>query len=188
MVRNSFARQLVGLDVCAQISGLGAHEMLLGVSPCERHDRLFARYRMKAGDAQDALPARIVTDIRRALDLGALARAADLLVVLREFLAASGPDGGNRLTPCVRRVRGREASRRGVLSGADACREAPARASMAACDVVPLDAFRTARAARAGAGLNLPERCVLSATVNKCLTLGACDLCRAPSRSGGCRE
>lgn len=152
MVRDSVARDLVGLGACAEMCGLGTHEMLLGVSPCERHDRLFAVYKMTAGEAQAALRARIVADIRRALDHGVTRHAADLLVVLRRCLAASGPDVRKRAAPCLRRARGKVAQRRGDPAGAVARREAPGRASSKAwskaCDVLSLDAFRTARAGR----------------------------------------
>lgn len=84
--------RLTSIGVCAELAGLAAHEMLLGVSPGERHARLLAHYRRARSFG--AARARIVADIRTAMRDGAAGRAADLLVVLRQLLAGCGRGGG----------------------------------------------------------------------------------------------
>ena len=77
--------QLTPIDRCREVAGLGPHEMLLGVSPARKHERLLARY--SRARSLPAARVRIVADMRVALKGGALGEAADLLVVLRRLLA-----------------------------------------------------------------------------------------------------
>ncbi len=78
--------RLTPIGACAELAGLAAHEIILGVSPADRHGRLLAKYRRARSEA--AARARIVSDIRAAMRDGAASRAADLLIVLRQLLAA----------------------------------------------------------------------------------------------------
>ena len=70
---------------CAELAGLRGHEIVLGVSPGDKHERILARYRRAA--TRNNARARLVADIRDAVDVGASRRAADLLIVLRRLLA-----------------------------------------------------------------------------------------------------
>jgi len=87
---------------CTQVAGLDAHEIMLGVSPGAEHERLLAMYRRLHGAA--AAQTRIVAEIRDALNAGAAARAADLVIVLRRLLAAD-PTGEAKASPVRRRGR-----------------------------------------------------------------------------------
>jgi len=94
--------ELTPIARCAQIVGLGAHEMVLGVSPGEKHERLLATYRRAYAPA--AARKRIVSDMRDALGSGAKMRAADLLIVLRRLLASESASD-DRGPPARRRNR-----------------------------------------------------------------------------------
>jgi hypothetical protein len=78
---------LATLAQCAEISGLNSNEMLVGVVPARKHERLLESYRFNTGVGAGRLSARICFDIRTALQMGEPEQAADLLVVLRLFLA-----------------------------------------------------------------------------------------------------
>jgi hypothetical protein len=71
---------------CAALSGLGSHEMMLGVTPTATHDSLHASYLLLLGRGWEAVRDMIIADIRASVDLGASKQAADLLIVLRRFL------------------------------------------------------------------------------------------------------
>ncbi|MGD9545285.1 MAG: polysaccharide deacetylase [Methylocystis sp.] len=73
------------IEHCAEIAGLRGHELVLGVSPSDKHHRMLARYRRAV--SLDAARGRVVADIRSAVEIGASRRAADLLIVLRWLLA-----------------------------------------------------------------------------------------------------
>ena len=75
---------------CQEIAGLAPHEMVVGVSPSEKHERLLAKYR-RARRSPTVARAKIVADLRAAVKSGANGDAADLLIVLRRLLAL-GPD------------------------------------------------------------------------------------------------
>lgn len=77
--------QLMPIERCAEMAGLRGHEIVLGVSPGDKHHRMFARYRRAV--SLDAARTRLVADIRNAVEIGAARRAADLLIVLRWLLA-----------------------------------------------------------------------------------------------------
>lgn len=76
---------LTPIERCAAIAGLRGHEIVLGVIPSDKHERMLARYRRAAPN--DAARKRLVAEIRDAVDVGASLRAADLLIVLRRLLA-----------------------------------------------------------------------------------------------------
>jgi len=94
---------MTSLERCRKIAGLAQNEIVLGVSPGERHECLMARYR---GEGRSTTVARvmIVTDLRAALRSGDFAAAADLLVVLRQVLSTGLPAMG-RSAGVARRVR-----------------------------------------------------------------------------------
>lgn len=77
--------ELMPIGRCAEMAGLGSHELVLGVSPSDKHERMLARYRRAV--SLDAARGRVVADIRSAVKIGAARRAADLLIVLRWLLA-----------------------------------------------------------------------------------------------------
>ncbi|MGJ0506476.1 MAG: hypothetical protein ACR652_04935 [Methylocystis sp.] len=81
--------ELAPIELCQKLAGLAAHEVLLGVAPGGRHARILANYR-RARRSPAMARARIVADLRAALLRGAAGEAADLLLVLRRFLALEG--------------------------------------------------------------------------------------------------
>jgi hypothetical protein len=74
------------IERCQEIAGLAPHEIVIGVSPSEKHDRLLAKYR-RARRSHTMARAKIVADLRAAVTSGATRDAADLLIVLRRLLA-----------------------------------------------------------------------------------------------------
>ncbi|MFO1102010.1 MAG: polysaccharide deacetylase [Methylocystis sp.] len=89
------------------MAGLRSHELVLGVSPSDKHQRMLARYRRAV--SLDAARGRVVADIRSAVKIGAARRAADLLIVLRWLLA---PEASLDSSPAVARPRRRTPSAR----------------------------------------------------------------------------
>jgi len=89
---------------CTRLAELVSNEALSGVSPSARHYRLLASYLWimeRLGSA--AVRRLIISDLRSFLEIGAWARAADSLVVLRLFRASypehersNAPAGGLR--------------------------------------------------------------------------------------------
>ncbi len=77
--------ELMPIRRCAELAGLSSHELVLGVSPGDEHERMLARYRRAV--SLDAARGRVVADIRSAVKRGAARRAADLLIVLRCLFA-----------------------------------------------------------------------------------------------------
>jgi uncharacterized membrane protein (GlpM family) len=64
-----------------------SNEIISGVTPSARHHSLLAGYLLNMGRGPAAVRDLIVSDLRGFLDLGVKRRAADLLIVLRFFLA-----------------------------------------------------------------------------------------------------
>ncbi|CAN2535777.1 hypothetical+protein [Methylocapsa aurea] len=96
----SFA--LIPLSRCAELCGLGPHEMIPGAIPSPFHQSLYESYLMLCDRGADFVRDLIVSDMRRALDIGATRLASELLLVLRRFLSvprgaprfrAAAPDG-----------------------------------------------------------------------------------------------
>lgn len=79
---------LISVSQCVAFSGLAADELILGVTPSKLHDRLYQSYLRNRSRTGEALPSRIVRDIRKCVALGATKAAADLLIVLRKALSA----------------------------------------------------------------------------------------------------
>lgn len=101
---------LTPIERCSEIAGLAPHEIVLGVSPSEKHERLLAKYR-RARRSRAIARARLVADIRAAVSSGAAREAADLLIVLRRLLALDTA-GPRRVATSSARRRGTAARRR----------------------------------------------------------------------------
>jgi hypothetical protein len=81
---------MISVRDCAKIAGLHSNELILGVEATERHKRLLNAYLFNMRHGARFVCRLIVGDIRRCLELGALDRAADLLIVLRIFMSGRG--------------------------------------------------------------------------------------------------
>ena len=92
-------RALSPLSRCAEISGLNDNEIILGAKLGPQHRRLVARYRWRLVRGRSYVYALIVADIRAALELCALQRAADLFIVLRLFVSSAEPRIARRACP-----------------------------------------------------------------------------------------
>jgi hypothetical protein len=99
--------ELMPIRRCAELAGLRSHELVLGVSPSDKHERMLARYRRAV--SLETARGRVVADIRSAVQIGAARRAADLLIVLRCLLA---PEASLDESPAAARPRRRILSAR----------------------------------------------------------------------------
>ncbi len=81
---------MIGLTQCATIAGLTSDEILIGVEEGDKHRRLLFSYLLNLHHGRRTVRNMILADLRGFVDLGAEARAADLLVVLRMFLSDCG--------------------------------------------------------------------------------------------------
>jgi hypothetical protein len=79
--------KVITMEQCKIFSGLLSNEMVVGPAPSPKHRARLTGYLLNLKWGQATVREMIVADIRVALDLGALNRAADLLVVLRLFLS-----------------------------------------------------------------------------------------------------
>lgn len=93
---------LTPLERCREIAGLAQHEVVIGVAPGEKHERLLAKYR-SARRSPTVARTRLVADLRAALSAGATEEAADLLIVLRQLLSLGEVTSSRR--PAQRRSR-----------------------------------------------------------------------------------
>lgn len=100
--------QLTPIERCAEVAGLAPGEIMIGVTPGEKHERLLAKYR-RSRRSPSLARARIVADIRAAMSLGEKGAAADLLVVLRRLLALGLDCGPRGIRPSAPRRRVRTA-------------------------------------------------------------------------------
>lgn len=64
-----------------------SNEVISGVTPSARHHSLLAAYLLNMGRGPAAVRDLIVSDLHGFLDLGVKRQVADLLIVLRFFLA-----------------------------------------------------------------------------------------------------
>lgn len=78
---------MITMEQCKIFSGLLSNEMVVGPAPSPKHRARLTGYLLNLKWGEATVREMIVADIRAALDLGALNRAADLLVVLRLFLS-----------------------------------------------------------------------------------------------------
>ncbi len=81
---------MIGLSRCARLAGLTPDEIFIGVEESDRHRRLLFSYLLNLHHGRRTVRNMIVVDLRGFVDLGAEARAADLLVVLRMFVSDCG--------------------------------------------------------------------------------------------------
>jgi hypothetical protein len=88
---------MISVSECAAEAGLASNELVLGAVPSARHESLLSSYLLNSHRGLDSVRAMIVADLRRFLDLGVPARAADLLIVLR-LLLTDHPQA-RRVTP-----------------------------------------------------------------------------------------
>ena len=75
------------LQECAECEGAACIELMLCAMPSARHKSLLASYALNLKRGKKAVCDMIVGDIGRCVELGAQQRAADLSLVLREFLS-----------------------------------------------------------------------------------------------------
>lgn len=78
---------MITIEQCQIFSGLLSSEMVMGAVPSPKHRSRLSGYLLNLKWGPSTVRELIVADIRAALDLGALDRAADLMVVLRLFLS-----------------------------------------------------------------------------------------------------
>ena len=116
--------ELMPVRRCADLAGLRSHELVLGVSPNDEHQRMLDRYRRAV--SLETARGRVVADIRSAVKRGAARRAADLLIVLRWMLA---PEASLDDSPAIARPRRRalSARRRRALDPAPLAQETSQR-------------------------------------------------------------
>jgi len=107
--------ELTPIERCAEMAGLRGHELVVGVSPSDKHRHMLARYRRAV--SLEAARRRVVADIRDAVEIGASGRAADLLIVLRWLF---GPGASCSETPTIARARRRVVSPRWRRGGVPA--------------------------------------------------------------------
>jgi hypothetical protein len=77
---------MISVTQCAVFAGLASGELILGVALSDKHRWLLSGYLSNMERGPAAVRDMIVADMRRFHELGALRRAADLLLVLRLFL------------------------------------------------------------------------------------------------------
>ncbi len=81
--------RLAPIQRCVDVAGLRPNEIMLGVTPGEKHERMLAKYR-RARSSDAVVRAKIIADLRDALTRKATGKAADLLILLRRLLACDG--------------------------------------------------------------------------------------------------
>jgi hypothetical protein len=70
------------------MAGLASKEIILAVTPCSRRRKLLEGYLTNVWRGPKVTRDMIIRDMRESIALGAKLRAADLLIVLRQFLFA----------------------------------------------------------------------------------------------------
>lgn len=84
---------MISLSRCIDLADLDPKELLVGVAPSARHYSLLTGYALNLGRGAVAVRDLIRSDLAGYIDLGAKARAADLLLILRLFLS-DHPEAG----------------------------------------------------------------------------------------------
>ena len=79
---------MLTLEQCLVMAGLAGDEVILRITPCVRHRMLLESYLANIWRGPKVVRDMIISDLRLCNDLGAKMRAADLLIVLRQFLFA----------------------------------------------------------------------------------------------------
>jgi hypothetical protein len=121
---------MLTLAQCCAVASLASDESYVGVTPCVKHRALLDSYLANMWRGPEVVCDMIIGDLRRCIDLGAKLRAADLLIVLRQFLSdhpcatslrafekrndISMPDGSARLSRHC--ARARSADRAGLVA------------------------------------------------------------------------
>lgn len=77
---------MITISQCRDLTDLSQSEMILGAVLSPRHTKLLASYLYNLNRGALAVRDMIIADLRMFLDLGAMQRAADMLMVLRLFL------------------------------------------------------------------------------------------------------
>jgi hypothetical protein len=78
---------MITVEQCAEFSGLASNETVLGATPSAKHRALLSSYVLNLWRGPKTVRKMIVAHIRIWLDLGMVKEAADLVVVLRQFLS-----------------------------------------------------------------------------------------------------
>ena len=78
---------MVTLTECTTFAGLISNEMVLGVTPSAKHRVLLSGYILNLWRGPKTVRRMMVADIRMWRDLGMPEHAADLLIVLRQFIS-----------------------------------------------------------------------------------------------------
>ena len=78
---------VISVRECASFAGLTPEEICLGISPGDKHDVLQSRYLLGLWKGSWTVRNLIVADIRHWAGIGQPDRAADALIVLRQFLS-----------------------------------------------------------------------------------------------------
>ncbi|HTO79158.1 MAG TPA: hypothetical protein VMJ31_05210 [Methylocystis sp.] len=79
---------MLTLEQCLTMTGLASDEVILGMTPGARHRMLLESYLTNIWRGPKAVRDMIIGDMRDCIAFGAKLRAADLLIVLRQFLSA----------------------------------------------------------------------------------------------------
>lgn len=77
---------MLSVEQLSAVSGLRVGAFVLGVSPSPKHRVLLSSYLLNLWRGPEAVREMLIADYCSAIDMGAPARAADLLLVLRQFL------------------------------------------------------------------------------------------------------
>lgn len=93
---------MITLEECTKFAALEANELFTGTDLSGKHQALLSSYCFNLKRGPVTVRKMIVSDIRAAIDLGASKFAADLVLVLRLFLAKY-PEG-----KIVRRISGKK--------------------------------------------------------------------------------
>ena len=93
----------IGLSQCVAISGLDWSELVLGVEPSSRHDRLLRAFLESGRNDCAEISRDLVGKIRLALRFEETRVAADLLIVLRRILALCARPATVRIQASKRR-------------------------------------------------------------------------------------
>ena len=78
---------MITLEQCIASTGLAPGELCLGTTPSTKHRGLLGSYLLNIKRGPEFVREMMVSDLRAWLDLGAVQQAADLLIVLRQFLS-----------------------------------------------------------------------------------------------------
>jgi hypothetical protein len=95
---------MITLKECETFARLVSNEMVLGATPAAAHRALLSSYLLNLWRGPKTVRKMIVADIRMWLDFGMPEHAADLLIVLRQFLL-DYPESRFEQQPCEPPIR-----------------------------------------------------------------------------------